>query len=66
MKDGMIEFGFGPVEDKMQGIISSHTKKHIAGISKTWYERLKVITLPRELVIQEYITAHSRAYRGSS
>lgn len=47
-------------------IISSHTKKHIAGISKTWYERLKVITLPRELVIQEYITAHSRAYRGSS
>ena len=29
-------------------IISSHTKKHIAG--RVWYERLKVITLPRELV----------------
>lgn len=29
-------------------IISSHTKKHIAG--RIWYERLKVITLPRELV----------------
>ena len=28
--------------------ISSHTQKHIAG--RIWYERLKVITLPRELV----------------
>ena len=28
--------------------ISSHTQKHIAG--RVWYERLKVITLPRELV----------------
>ena len=32
-------------------IVSSHTKKHIAGSSKTWYERLKIIKLPRELVI---------------
>ena len=30
-------------------IISSHTQKHIAG--RIWYERLKVITLPRELVM---------------
>ena len=30
--------------------ISSHTQKHIAGSSRIWYERLKVITLPRELV----------------
>ena len=29
-------------------IISSHTQKHIAG--RIWYERLKVIMLPRELV----------------
>lgn len=29
-------------------MISSHTKKHIAG--RVWFERLKVITLPRELV----------------
>ena len=29
-------------------IISSHTKKHIGG--RVWYERLKVITLPRSLV----------------
>ena len=32
-------------------IISGHTQKHIAG--RVWYERLKVITLPRELVIME-------------
>ncbi|MBQ6405907.1 MAG: hypothetical protein IJJ62_03545 [Prevotella sp.] len=32
-------------------LISSHTQKHIAG--RIWYERLKVITLPRELVINE-------------
>ena len=32
-------------------IISGHTKKHVAGSSRIWYERLKVITLPRELVV---------------
>ena len=31
-------------------IISSHTQKHIAGSSRVWYERLKVIKLPRGLV----------------
>ena len=31
--------------------ISSHTQKHIGG--RVWYERLKVITLPRELVVVE-------------
>ena len=34
-------------------IISSHTQKHIAGSPRIWYERLKVITLPRELVVSE-------------
>ncbi len=34
-------------------IVSSHTKKHIVGSTKTWYERLKVINLPRELVVME-------------
>ena len=29
-------------------IISGHTKKHLGG--RVWYERLKTITLPRELV----------------
>ena len=32
-------------------IISGHTQKHVAGSSRIWYERLKVITLPRELVL---------------
>ena len=31
-------------------IIGSHTKKHIGG--RVWYERLKVIMLPRELVVR--------------
>lgn len=34
-------------------IISSHTQKHIEGSSRIWYQRLKVITLPRELVVTE-------------
>ena len=34
-------------------IISGHTQKHIAGSSRIWYERLKVIKLPRELVVWE-------------
>jgi len=33
-------------------IISSHTQKHFAGSSRVWYERLKVIKLPRELVVR--------------
>ena len=32
-------------------IISSHTQKHFAGSSRIWFERLKVISLPREFVI---------------
>lgn len=34
-------------------IISSHTKRHVACSNRIWYERLKVITLPRELVVRE-------------
>ena len=33
-------------------IISSHTQKHFAVSSRVWYERLKVIRLPRELVVR--------------
>ncbi len=32
-------------------IVSSHTCRHISGTSKIWFERLKKITLPRELLI---------------
>lgn len=34
-------------------IISSHTQKHFEGSTRIWYERLKIITLPRELVIKD-------------
>ncbi len=34
-------------------IVSSHTRRHVNGTSKIWFERLKLITLPRELVIME-------------
>ena len=34
-------------------IISGHTQKHFAGSSKIWYERLKNIKIPRELLIRE-------------
>lgn len=36
-------------------IISSHTQRHVAGSSRIWFERLKIITLPRELVINQLI-----------
>ena len=32
-------------------IIGSHTLRHVSGSSRVWYERLKVITLPRHLVV---------------
>ena len=32
-------------------IISSHTQRQMGGSSRIWYQRLKVITLPRELVV---------------
>ena len=34
-------------------IISGHTQKHVAGSARIWYERLKVIRLPRKLVVSE-------------
>ena len=34
-------------------IISSHTQRHVVGSSRIWYQRLKVITLPRELIIMQ-------------
>lgn len=34
-------------------IISSHARRPVAGTNKMWYKRLKVITLPREMVVFE-------------
>ena len=41
-------------------IISGHTQKHFAGSSKIWYERLKNVKIPRELVIREGEPAEKR------
>ena len=32
-------------------IIGSYTLRHVSGSSRVWYERLKVITLPRHLLV---------------
>ena len=42
-------------------IISSHTQKHIAGSSRIWYERLKVITLPRERDVLDVLNIRIRS-----
>ena len=34
-------------------IINSHVKRHHGGSMKLWFERLKIINLPRELVIYQ-------------
>ncbi|MBO4825864.1 MAG: hypothetical protein J5506_01340 [Prevotella sp.] len=34
-------------------IISSHNKRHFNGSERIWFERLKIITLPRHLVINQ-------------
>ena len=50
-KCSRIKKAFSDVMDEYRAsyyIISSHTQKHIGG--RVWYERLKVITLPREMV----------------
>ena len=52
-KCSRIKKAFSDVMDDYRAsyyIISSHTKKHVNGSARIWYERLKVITLPRELV----------------
>ena len=40
-----------PLRDASYYTISGHTQKHVAGSTRIWYERLKVITLPRHLVM---------------
>ena len=41
-------------------IISSHTQKHFEGSSRICYERLKIITLPRELVVLSSVASSPR------
>ena len=40
-------------------IISGHTQKLVTGSSRVWFQRLKVITLPRQLVSFEEATTQS-------
>ena len=40
--------------------ICSHTQKHFEGSSRIWYERLKIITLPRELVVLSSVASSPR------
>lgn len=35
-------------------MISSHTTRHFNSSMRVWFKRLKLITLPRELVVREY------------
>ena len=35
-------------------MISSHTTRHFNSSMRVWFKRLKLITLPRELVIREF------------
>ena len=47
-------------------IISGHTQKHIIGSSRIWYERLKVITLPRALLKPHIPSIFPFPYKGNS
>ena len=47
---------FGDMMDEYSACyyhISSHNRRHVNGSARIWYERLKLITLPRELVVWE-------------
>ena len=35
-------------------MISSHTTRHFNSSMRVWFKRLKLITLPRELVVREF------------
>ena len=39
-------------------IISGHARKHITGSEHLWYKRLKNISLPRELVVNEALNSN--------
>ena len=53
-KCSRIKAAFSDLMDEYQVdyyIINSHVKRHQGTSSKLWFERLKIITLPRELVV---------------
>ena len=55
-KCSRIKAAFSALMDEYQAdyyIINSHIKRHESTSTKLWFERLKIINLPRELVIME-------------
>ena len=55
-KCSRIKAAFSDLMDEYQAdyyIINSHIKRHQSTSTKLWFERLKIINLPRELVIME-------------
>ena len=56
-KCSRIKAAFGSLMDEYTlsyYMISSHTTRHFNSSSRVWFKRLKLITLPRHLVISEY------------
>lgn len=56
-KCSRIKAAFGSLMDEYTlsyYMISSHTTRHFNSSSRVWFKRLKLITLPRQLVIGEY------------
>ena len=56
-KCSRIKAAFGSLMDEYTlsyYMISSHTTRHFNSSSRVWFKRLKLITLPRKLVIREY------------
>ena len=55
-KCSRIKSAFSDLMDEYQAdyyIINSHVKRHQTSSTKLWFERLKIINLPRELVIMQ-------------
>lgn len=55
-KCSRIKAAFSDLMDEFQAdyyIINSHIKRHQSTSTKLWFERLKIINLPRELVVME-------------
>ena len=55
-KCSRIKAAFSDLMDEYQSdyyIINSHIKRHQSTSTKLWFERLKIINLPRELVVME-------------
>ncbi len=55
-KCSRIKHAFSEVMDSYRAsyyVISSHVRCPVGGVGKVWYRRLKLITLPRELVVYE-------------